>query len=185
MLRWQAVLTIVLVLCGSVVQSVSDDEDFLKFIEFCADGNVEKVKEELAAHADWATETSDEGETCLHVAGIHGEVGVTKLLLEHGVDPNLMSHMKEDPEDEPLQMHALSWHVFGGHAESVKILLEHGADPNVLIDNIGDEKERVTVLDMLEQLLEEEGDSNPDEVKPFLEMKELLLEHGAKKRDEL
>lgn len=55
-----------------------------------------------------------DGETCLHVAGIHGEVGVTKVLLEKGVNPNLISHMIEEEQDEPIEMHALSWHVFSG-----------------------------------------------------------------------
>lgn len=151
------------------------------------DGKLDKVKETLAANPSWASESSADGETCLHVAGIHGEIEITKHLMKLGVDPNLLTHMVEDPEDGPIQMHALSWHVFGGHFESAKLLLEHGADPNQLMDSLTEEKQRVTVLDMLEELLAEEdlGDIPEEEIAPFIKMKELLIQNGAKRRDEL
>lgn len=69
--------------------------------------------------------------------------------------------------------------------ESVKLLLDHGADPNLLMDSISDERERVTVLDLLEQLLAEEEEASEDELEPYMKMKEMLIERGAKRRDEL
>jgi hypothetical protein len=37
----------------------------------------------------WALARTENGETCLHLAGIRGFTSVTKLLLEHGADPNV------------------------------------------------------------------------------------------------
>lgn len=164
-----------------------DSEEFQDFLENCSDGKLDKVQEILTSNPDWASESSADGETCLHVAGIHGEIEITKHLMKLGVDPNLVTHMVEDPEDGPIQMHALSWHVFGGHYESAKLLLDHGADPNQLMDSLTEEKQRVTVLDMLDELLAEEdlGDVTEDELAPFLKMKELLVAKGAKRKDEL
>lgn len=171
----------------SVAFGAVDTEEFQNFLEDCSDGKLDKVKETLTKNPSWASESSADGETCLHVAGIHGEIEITKHLMKLGVDPNLLTHMIEDPEDGPIQMHALSWHVFGGHLESAKLLLEHGADPNQLMDSLTEEKQRVTVLDMLEELLAEEdlGDIPEEELAPFLQMRELLIEKGAKRRDEL
>jgi hypothetical protein len=53
------------------------------------------------------------------------------------------------------------------------------------MDSIVEENERVTVLDMLEQLLAEEGDATDEELGPFLKMKEMLVGHGAKRKEEL
>jgi hypothetical protein len=171
----------------SIALGVVDSEVFQDFLEDCSDGKLKKVEETLAANPTWASETSADGETCLHVAGIHGQIEITKHLMKLGVDPNLLTHMIEDPEDGPIQMHALSWHVFGGHYESAKLLLEHGADPNQLMDSLTSEKERVTVLDMLEELLAEEDldDIPEEEIAPFIKMKELLIQNGAKRKDEL
>jgi ankyrin repeat protein len=184
MKQFQSLLLILASLTG-LTSAVLETEDFLEFLENCADGKTAEVVAGLKANADWAKEASPEGETCLHVAGIHGEVEVTKALMAAGVDPNLMSHMLDDPDEDPIQMHALSWHVFGGHLESAKLLLDHGADPNALMDSITEEKERVTVLDMLEQLLAEEDDASAEEIAPFQKMMEMLKEHGAKRREEL
>ncbi|GAX14191.1 hypothetical protein FisN_20Hh186 [Fistulifera solaris] len=171
----------------SIALGVVDSEAFQDFLEDCSDGKLKNVEEAIAANPTWASETSADGETCLHVAGIHGQIEITKHLMKLGVDPNLLTHMIEDPEDGPIQMHALSWHVFGGHYESAKLLLEHGADPNQLMDSLTNEKERVTVLDMLEELLAEEDldDIPEEEIAPFIKMKELLIQNGAKRRDEL
>ena len=177
--------SIVVLLLSSFAAAKLDTEEFNTFLEACADGKVDFVKEELEKNPSFAKEHSAEGESCLHIAGIHGEIEVTKALLAAGADPNLLTHMVDDPNAEPIQMHALSWHVFGGHLESAKLLLDHGADPNVLMDSIADEKERVTVLGMLEMLLQEESEASEEELRPFLEMRDLLKSRGAKRKDEL
>jgi hypothetical protein len=217
MMKFQPLLLILATLTGFGAAVLQTDE-FLEFLEQCADGNAAEVIAGLKKNPEWAKEFSPEGETCLHVAGIHGEVDVTKALLDHGVDPNLVSHMIDDPEEGAIQMHALSWHVFGGHIESAKLLLKAGAgkynqflhahwivtfiltswcflfhslvnnewiDPNLLMDSIVEENERVTVLDMLEQLLAEEKDATDDELGPFIKMKDMLVSHGAKRKQEL
>jgi len=163
-----------------------ESEEFLQFIEDCADGKVEEVTAALTKNSEWASEATPEGETCLHVAGIHGELEVTRALMKAGVDPNIVSHMMDEPEDEPIKMHALSWHVFGGHVKSAELLLDHGADPNQLLDSLDGDQKRVTVLDMLDQLLEEEAaEASEDEIAPFKEMRDMLVKRGAKRKDEL
>lgn len=174
--------------------SAQESTDFLTFLTACADGVAEKVETALQEHPDWASQASPEGETCLHVAGIHGHVEVTRAALKGGADPNLSTKLIDEDDQDGVQMHALSWHVFGGHVETTKILLEHGADPNKLMDSIsqtGDnDKEHMTVLDLVEDLLNEglnehHEDLGENEVLPMIEMKQLLLKHGAKRMDEL
>ena len=183
-MKFQPLLLAIASLTG-LSSAVLETEEFLEFLEDCADGKTAEVGAALKKDPSFASEASPEGETCLHVAGIHGEVEITRLLMEAGADPNLMSHMVDDPEEDAIQMHALSWHVFGGHLESAKLLLDHGADPNALMDSITEGTEKVTVLDMLEELLKEEEDATEDELEPFMKMKDMLISNGAKRRDEL
>ena len=164
----------------------NETPEFELFIEDCSDGRVEEVERKLKVNPNWVHESAKGGETCLHVAGIHGQSAVTKLMLENGADPDLLTRVVQDPEveDGHIHMHALSWHIFGGHMESAKLLLSHGADPNQPMDSIMERGKTVTVLDLLEQLLDEEEPGTP-EMEPFIEMRELLLEHGAKHHEEL
>ena len=194
--RFQTILFLLSLLLLSVVRvSVvegiiqsdhnKNNDEFQEFILACSEGELEDLQAALKKHPDWINESSAGGETCLHVAGIHGQHEVTKAILAAGGDPNLMSQVVEDPEsDFHIHMHALSWHVFGGHVQSAQTLLEHGADPNQPMDSIMDKGKKVTVLDMLNQLIEEEEEGLP-ELEPFHQMRELLLKHGAKSHEEL
>jgi hypothetical protein len=178
---------------SSFLSAAEHSAQFLLYLQACADGSADQVKSVLESHPEWASEPSPDGETCLHVAGMLGHVDVTKVLLEAGANPDLRSDMLHADDEGGVQMHALSWHVFGGHVETVKLLLEAGADPNLLMDKLSeisaDSNGHMTVLDLVEDFLEEglknvEG-VDDQELKPFFQMKELLLKHGAKRRDEL
>ena len=73
-------------------------------------------------------------DTCHHrpisAAARRSDVGMVRLLLEHGADPNL-------PEEGAPRGHAL-WSAVDARArEVVRLLLEHGADPNAMVESSG------------------------------------------------
>lgn len=176
--------------CGFPLYTTAQDSAlFLLFLQYCGEGNTEEVINLLKDHPEWATAASPEGETCLHIAGIHGRPDVTRAVLDAGADPNQLTKMTGE-EGDRVSMTALSWHVFGGHVETVKMLLEHGADPNQLMDTVSAlARDRMTVLDLVDDLLKSatsnDEDFDKDDTLPYQQMKELLLQHGARRRDEL
>lgn len=125
--------------------------------------------------ADWISATTDNGEACLHLAGIYGHSDVTSLLLKKGADPNIRSTWEDG-----LRMHPLSWNVYGGHVDNVKLLLENGANVNADFDSMVDKAESVTVTDVALKLAEvEEGDQR------FKTMVSLLRKYGGKTMEEI
>jgi len=95
----------------------------------------------------WTTGPHPEFETALYgAAGVAHHAGLTRLLLEHGADPNdgeVAYHSPETDDNETLRvlidsgrlsedslatmlLRKSDWHDYDG----VKLLLEHGADPN-------------------------------------------------------
>ncbi|KAG7373155.1 ankyrin repeat domain protein [Nitzschia inconspicua] len=145
-----------------------------EFFFACSGGDVEKVKNALADHPDWVHARTENGETPLHLTGIYGHDQITKLLLEHGADPNARSTFEKG-----LRMHPLSWNVYGGHLENIRLLLEHGADVNLDFDSMVGAVP-VTALDVLLQLQHaEKGDER------FLQMETLLEKFGAKTMEEV
>lgn len=123
----------------------------------------------------WANARTDNGESCLHLAGIYGHSQVTELLLKKGANPNHRSTWEQG-----LRMHPLSWNVYGGHVDNVRILLEYGADVNLDFDSMSEDKIPVTALDITVQLRQvEEGDER------FSQVEALLRQHGALTATEL
>jgi ankyrin repeat protein len=119
-----------------------------------------------------------EWESALYgAAGVAHHAGMTRLLIEHGADPNdgeVSYHSPESPHNEELKvlvesgkltadslatmlLRKADWHDYDG----IKYLLEHGADPN-----------RITHWGhtALHQALRRDND---------LEIIEVLLDHGA------
>eukprot|EP00957_Ditylum_brightwellii_P043170 3271547-Ditylum_brightwellii.AAC.1 len=84
-----------------------------------------------------------------------------------------------------LRMHPLSWNVYGGHNEIVRLLLDAGARVNDDFDLTPITNEKVTVLDISEQLLENMGIDPNDTENKFVLTHQLLLEKGGKKFAEL
>ena len=125
---------------------------------------------------EWIHATTENGESCLHLAGIYGHSDVTSLLLKKGADPNVRSTWEDG-----LRMHPLSWNVYGGHLENVRLLLENGADVNADFDSMGKKEERqpVTITDIALQLANVEGDER------FGKMVSLLKRYGGKTMREI
>ena len=105
--------------------------------------------------------------------------------ISHSADPNARSGYEGG-----LRMTPLSWNVFGGHVETAKALLEGGADPNMDMDDMKDQSQKVTVLDILHknvlhQYEDNEKNRNDPNIGKHFEMYDLLMEYGAKYHKDL
>jgi ankyrin repeat protein len=73
-------------------------------------------------------------DTCHHrpisAAARRNDVAMTRLLLQHGADPNL-------PEEGAPRGHALWLAVYNKRYELARLLVEHGADPNAMVESSG------------------------------------------------
>jgi hypothetical protein len=159
-----------------------DLAEFHIFLDACTTGRVGEVKSILAKNPSWA-KRNDLGETCLHAAGIQGQMEVTRAVLLAGGDPNLwVAGM-----DEKHKIQALSFHIFGGHVDSAKLLLEYGADPNALITSSNESIKTQTVLDLVLQTIksDEGNDETPGCHLSYYELKDMLVAKGAKTYYEL
>ena len=132
----------------------------------------------LVAHPDWVHKASDEGETCLHVAGIRGQEEVTAVVIKAGGDPNVRSTYENG-----LRMHPLSWNVYHGNVGTARVLLENGAQVNLDVDHMTNDR-KVTVLDIVEEIIENTLEGNPL-LHQYKDMRQLLLSNGAKRYTDL
>jgi hypothetical protein len=155
----------------------ADTGDFLpfEFLDACTTGDVDAIRAMLKEHPGWVNSRSKQGESCLHVAGIMGQTGVTVAILEAGGDPDIRTTFSEG-----LRMHPLSWNVYGGHLETAAVLLEGGADVNLDVDGMYNPGQPVTVLDLIEYTLDVDHID-----KRFQQVKDLLLKFGAKRYKDL
>eukprot|EP00928_Gymnodinium_smaydae_P011624 TRINITY_DN14267_c0_g2_i1.p1 TRINITY_DN14267_c0_g2~~TRINITY_DN14267_c0_g2_i1.p1 ORF type:complete len:695 (-),score=74.40 TRINITY_DN14267_c0_g2_i1:149-2233(-) len=74
---------------------------------------------------------SSSGLTPLHYGSMHGNWGVTELLLMHSADVNARGHWDAGRGHTPLSLA-----VYHGNAEIVRELLKHLADPEIEIDGL-------------------------------------------------
>jgi Ankyrin repeats (3 copies) len=158
------------------------DEDgaqvITRFLQACAEGNVELVEIMLEEHRDSTiisnergivNAQSEEGESCLHVAAIRGHTKVTELVLGQGnVKVDIRSTYSAG-----LRMTPLSWNVYGGHVDTVRVLLQQGrANPNLDMDSMfhhpsngndddDDDKKKITVLDIVDWHLDGQDEDGP------------------------
>jgi ankyrin repeat protein len=151
-----------------------------EFLQACSQGDVDFVEAQLSDDPSLVHGRSAQGETCLHVAGITGQSLVTQRILDGGGDPNVRTTFAQG-----LRMHPLSWNVYGGHVDTARVLLEHGASVNLPVDSMKNPTEKVTVLDILLDILsvdQEASKASPDpRLGKYYEMKTLLVKHGAKR----
>ena len=101
-----------------------------RFFEACANGDVDALRELLAADRPLARAASPAaphpGWTGLHAAARAGHPDAVRLLLEHGADPNA-----REAGDNTYPLH---WAAAHGHADVVRALLDAGGDVHGLGD---------------------------------------------------
>lgn len=146
----------------------------------CSGGDEDLLRNLLKEDPGFAQAATDEGETGLHLVAISGKSGIARALLDAGANPNARTTF-----DGGLRMHPLSWNVYAGHHEIVELLLDNGARINDDFDLRANSDEKVTVLDIAEQLSGGKEDDDSSEPTPFEKTYELLLKRGAKKYKEL
>jgi ankyrin repeat protein len=102
---------------------------------------------------------ANEEDTCHHrpisAATRRGDMGMVRLLLEHGADPSL-------PEEGAPRGHALWVAVHDRRRDLVKLLLEHGADPNGMVESSGTPMDMARKEPELLALLRAHGGNDPD-----------------------
>lgn len=198
--KLRAILSLLIVILLSsraeAVNAEAEDDGemgdpFEHFLKACSEGNMEVVEIMLEEHPEFVTGQSTQGESCLHGAGILGQMAVTKAVLKAGGNPNQRSTFAQG-----LRMTPLSWNVYGGHVENARVLLEAGADVNMDFDHtIKGGEEMVTVLDLIyintpnmPEKFEDTAAADMTEhhrYKQYYEMRDLLLEYGARRYADL
>ncbi|MHC4643268.1 MAG: ankyrin repeat domain-containing protein, partial [Planctomycetota bacterium] len=115
------ILTIsLLVVCGQTAQSKAKEQT-VDIWTAAATGNIEAIKQHVAAGTDLNAKEPSGGSTPLMIAALVGQTEAAKLLIEEGANINARSN------DGGTALHAAA---FFCHTEIVKLLLGKGADVN-------------------------------------------------------
>ena len=113
-------------------------------------GDDEHVRRELARDASLANFEDSCHHRVLSAAVRRGDVTMTRLLLDHGADPNAA-------EEGAPRGASLIIAVGDRQREIVRLLLAHGADPNAEVDSSGTPMSRSEADPELHALLREHG----------------------------
>ena len=201
---------IMALLCSSmtVVSAATDsskeheqDPVVEQLLQACTEGQIDTLQALVQQHTSAVLQRrSAMGETCLHVAGIHGQAKLTSYVLEEEANGDDDNNNKMDPNvrstfEHGLRMHPLSWNVYGGHVETARVLLTHGANVNLDVDDMSNPEKQATALDIVDTILEgiegatKEGESRSEDemgrLQRYRDMRELLIEFGAKRFEDL
>lgn len=123
-MRFVRCCTYVILLFACAVAATGDaDRERWPLIYAAGEGDSKAVRALLAAGHPIG-ETSRDGETSLHVAGIRGDVSTVEALIAAGADVNART-----PAGATMAMTPLHWAIYHGHTEMVRRLLDAGADP--------------------------------------------------------
>jgi ankyrin repeat protein len=167
-----------------VMASVSkeDNAGFERFLYACSNGQLDVIERDLIDNPDYVDRQSAMGESCLHAAALRAQTAVTTRLLQASADPNVRT--------VNCRMHPLAWNALNGHLETARALLVGGASVNLDIDHMVRTEEKVTVLDiMLEILQDHEHDEathrNDPTIGKYFPVRDLLLEYGGKRYKDL
>lgn len=93
-------------------------------------GDCARISELLKQNPEAACQLNPAQRSPLAHAAKGGHLEATRLLLDHGADPNLAEHCA-------ARGHALFSACDGKHVDVIKLLLERGADPNAEVDSSG------------------------------------------------
>ena len=119
------------------------------------EGNIEAVKQHIAAGTDVNAVWDVMGTTPLHNAAFGGHKEVVELLIAKGADVNAKDGVGETP---------LHWAAKEGNKEVVELLIAKGADVNAK-DDVGDTPVDWTDNKELADLLREHGGKTGEELK--------------------
>src|SRR5688572_23304565 len=108
--------------------------------------DVQFVRDALRRDSALANEEDTNHHRPLSAAARINDVALTRLLLEHGADPNL-------PEEGAPRGHALWTAVYERRYELARLLVVHGADPNAMVESSGTPMEHARKDPELLQLL--------------------------------
>ena len=204
------IAAVLLVGCGESQQSTPAPESKpepstakapnISIVDDAYDGNIEAVKQHLAAGTDVNAKDGETGLTPLEVATDRGDKEVVELLIAAGADVNAKGFLG----DTPLHDAAIDGHkevaelliangayvnaksrydgtplhnaAIDGHTEIVELLIAKGADVNAKAET------GWTPLDSAERVSE---DDSPEDKANKKETAELLRKHGGKTGEEL
>ena len=140
------IAAVVLVGCGESIHEAAED------------GNIEAVKQHIAAGTD-VNAKDKYGESPLLFAATFGHKEIAELLIANGADVNT--------KIDKIGMTPLHWAAWGGHTEVAELLIAKGAEVNAMGYEYG-----ATPLDLAG-------------LNDYVETKKLLVKHGGKSKKEL
>jgi uncharacterized protein len=105
-----------------LVDTILDANPPLDVFDAAAVGRTRGMEELLEAEPGLVTAWSVDGFTALHLAAYFGQEDATRILLERGADPRVVSRHRE------LQVAPVQSAAAGGHDSIVRLLLDNGAE---------------------------------------------------------
>ena len=95
-------LCLSLLLCSTVLMAQPTKPD-ISIVDAAAKGNLEKVKQHLAAGTDINERAGEHDSTALHAAAYHGKLEIVKFLISKDADINAKNKHEQTPRD-------VAWH---------------------------------------------------------------------------
>jgi uncharacterized protein YbjQ (UPF0145 family) len=97
-------LCLSLLLCSTVLMAQPD----ISIVDAAAKGDLEKVKQHLAAGTDINERAGEHDSTALHAAAYHGKLEIVKFLISKDADINAKNKHEQTPRD-------VAWHEQDNH----------------------------------------------------------------------
>ena len=100
-------LCLSLLLCSTVLMAQPAKPD-ISIVDAAAKGDLEKVKQHLAAGTDINERAGEHDSTALHAAAYHGKLEIVKFLISKDADINAKNRHEQTPRD-------VAWHEHENH----------------------------------------------------------------------
>ena len=117
-------------------------------------GDDEFIRRALTRGRAAANEEDTNHHRPISAAARRGDVGLVRLLLDHGADPTA-------PEEGAPRGHALWSAVYNDRRDMAELLLRHGADPNGMVESSGTPMDMARDKPALRELLRAYGGIDP------------------------